>query len=193
VPSQDRGLRTGTLALLYALFSGVRGRAIFGSPLAGSCMNRPPEPRGWLLRPATPQGDGRAGWTCTRVSLHAPGEPSARASRSGTRCPRWAPPCHVLRNCNELARYDLPLRGARRRTQDRRECRARGLLGALPLSEGSTWTGCSPPVNQARYAMAGHRGIKLDSSEHVEDHCRELRLNGFLKNSHGRGFWKLRC
>src|SRR5215212_2840714 len=37
------------------LFTEVRGRGILRSSLAGSCITRPPEPRGWLLRATTPR------------------------------------------------------------------------------------------------------------------------------------------
>src|SRR5215210_3431732 len=51
-----------TLAHLYAgLFSVVRGRGILRSSDARSCIDRPPAPRGWLLRAATPrEGDRKA-------------------------------------------------------------------------------------------------------------------------------------
>src|SRR3954451_9921301 len=40
------------------LFTQVRGRGILGSPDAGSCIDRPRELRGWLLRASTLRGRG---------------------------------------------------------------------------------------------------------------------------------------
>jgi hypothetical protein len=37
------------------LFTEVRGRIILGSSLAGSCIDAPPEPRGWPERASTPE------------------------------------------------------------------------------------------------------------------------------------------
>src|SRR5215212_4044801 len=74
---------------------------------------------------------------------------------------------HVVSKCNGFARYGSLLRGVRMR--DRREFRAHGFLVHVPpRSKGSSWTCCSPPVNQARYAMDVHPGTNLNSLEHVE-------------------------
>src|SRR5215208_5568601 len=64
-----RGHHTPVLPL--ALFTGVRGRGILGSSLAGSCINPPHYPRNHPLPcPATPR-PGRAcnsgGWICAFV------------------------------------------------------------------------------------------------------------------------------
>ena len=72
--------------------------------------------------------------------------------------------------------------------RDRREFHARGyLVHVPPRSKGSSWTGCSPPANRARYAMDVHPGTNVNSLEHVEDHCRELRPNGFLRSWYSPG------
>jgi len=68
------------------------------------------------------------------------------------------------------------LRGVGRRRRDRCEFRAHGFLVHVPSrSKGSSWTGCSPQSNQARYATDAHPGTNLNSLECVEHHCRERR------------------
>src|SRR5215218_8674483 len=91
---------------------------------------------------------------------------------------------HVVSKCSGFARYGSLLRRFRRRMGDRRKFCAHGFIVHVPpRSEGSSWTGCSPPANRARYAMDVHPGTNPSSSEHVEDHRRELRPNGVLRSS----------
>ena len=57
----------------------LRGRKIFRGSGAGSCINRPPEPKGWLLRPATPHGEGSTLllhlWVLDEYAPEDPGAP----------------------------------------------------------------------------------------------------------------------
>src|SRR5918995_2183599 len=86
-----------------------------------------------------------------------PSQPGSPASSGGGG--RGAQRRHVLYECNGFARYGSLLRGVGRRTRDWRELRAHELiLHVPPHSKGSSWTGCSPLANQARYAMDVHLG-----------------------------------
>jgi hypothetical protein len=127
--------------------------------------------------PARARGKGRG-------SLRRRGRVALGQGRPGSRRGRGAQRGHVPYECNGFARYGSLLRGARRRTRDRREFRAHGLLVHVPpRSKGSSWTGCSPPANQARYAMDVHPGTNLGSLEHAKDQCREVRRHGVLRSS----------
>ena len=72
----------GTTGLMdfLGLFTGVRGRGILRSSDAGTCINGPPEARGWLLRPARGVPERRILWRYMKMQGHVYPRPRMSAS-----------------------------------------------------------------------------------------------------------------
>jgi hypothetical protein len=83
---------------------------------------------------------------------------------------------------NGSARYGSLLRGARKRTQDRRERHAGGLIVSVLASYGGEPLG---PAGHLRSTKRARRctcigATNLYSPEHAEDQCREVHIHGVL-------------
>ena len=180
------------------LFTLVRGRQILRRSLAGPCINRPPETRGWLLRDYTLRAGAPRLISWRRMKMQVDAYPRPRMGASdrpycyGLREPDdpGAPPSVAARKLNGIAHsrpqlYEMrapPVSASSQRLA--RSLRSNCGWNELPSPSGPRWRGSLPTfpaVHQARYAMAGQRGTNLKSLDHAEDESSEVHVGGNMR------------